>query len=101
MVGINERDPQIFDLYMVDVTTGERELLKENPGYAAWLIDNALEPGEYALEMVLVEDGRRSPVGETAVLEQLKIFYADIQARHPDQFSLETIRPRLDDRPHE
>ena len=24
VVGINERDPQIFDLYIVDVTTGER-----------------------------------------------------------------------------
>lgn len=44
VVGINERDPQIFDLYIVDVTTGERELLKENPGYGAWLIDNALVP---------------------------------------------------------
>jgi len=44
VVGINERDPQIFDLYRVDVTTGERTLLKENPGYAAWLIDNALVP---------------------------------------------------------
>ncbi len=44
VVGINERDPQIFDLYIVDVITGERELLKENPGYGAWLIDNALEP---------------------------------------------------------
>lgn len=44
VVGINERDAQIFDLYQVDVTTGERELLKENPGYAAWLIDNSLEP---------------------------------------------------------
>ena len=44
IVGINERNPQIFDLYQIDVTTGERELLKENPGYAAWIIDNALEP---------------------------------------------------------
>ena len=44
VVGINERDPQIFDLYLVDVTSGERELLKENPGYASWLIDNALAP---------------------------------------------------------
>ena len=44
VVGTNERDAQIFDLYSVDVTTGERALLKENPGYAAWLIDNALEP---------------------------------------------------------
>lgn len=44
VVGVNERDPQIFDLYLVDVTTGKRELLKENPGYAGWLIDNLLEP---------------------------------------------------------
>ena len=44
VVGINERDPQIFDLYLVDVTTSERELLMENPGYAAWVIDNGLEP---------------------------------------------------------
>jgi len=44
VVGINERNPQIFDLYLVDVTTGERELLKENPGYAGWMIDNTLEP---------------------------------------------------------
>jgi len=44
VVGINERNPQIFDLYLVDVTTGERELLKENPGYAGWMIDNNLEP---------------------------------------------------------
>lgn len=44
VVGINERDPQIFDLYLVDVTTSERELLMENPGYAAWVIDNQFQP---------------------------------------------------------
>lgn len=37
-------------------------------------------------------------VGETAVLDQMKIFYSDVRGRHPDQFSLETIRPRLRDR---
>jgi dipeptidyl aminopeptidase/acylaminoacyl peptidase len=44
VVGINERNPQVFDLYLIDVTTGERELLKENPGFVGWLIDNDLEP---------------------------------------------------------
>ena len=44
VVGINERNPQVFDLYIVDVRTGERTLLRENPGYAGWLIDNNLEP---------------------------------------------------------
>ncbi|MDH3512711.1 MAG: S9 family peptidase, partial [Gammaproteobacteria bacterium] len=44
VVGINERNPEVFDAYLVDVTTGKRELLKENPGYIGWLIDNNLEP---------------------------------------------------------
>ena len=44
VVGINERNAQLFDLYLVDVTTGERKLLKENPGFAGWLIDNNLDP---------------------------------------------------------
>ena len=43
VVGINERNPQLFDLYLVDVKSGERKLLKENPGFAGWLIDNNLE----------------------------------------------------------
>ncbi|MEM7767070.1 MAG: S9 family peptidase [Pseudomonadota bacterium] len=44
LVGANARNPQLFDLYLVDVATGERELVQENPGYAAWLIDNSLTP---------------------------------------------------------
>jgi dipeptidyl aminopeptidase/acylaminoacyl peptidase len=44
VVGINERNAQLFDLYLVDVTSGERSLLKENPGFAGWLIDNNLDP---------------------------------------------------------
>ncbi|MCR9079281.1 MAG: S9 family peptidase [Hyphomonadaceae bacterium] len=44
LIGLNERDPQIFDLYMVNASTGERELVKENPGYAGWIIDNTLTP---------------------------------------------------------
>ena len=44
VIGMNERDRQVFDLFRVDVQTGERELLAENPGYASWLIDNELRP---------------------------------------------------------
>ena len=44
VVGLNERNPQVFDLYLVEVRTAERTLLRENPGYAGWLIDNNLEP---------------------------------------------------------
>ncbi len=44
LVGINERNPQVFDLYLVNARTGERTLVKENPGYAAWYVDNTLTP---------------------------------------------------------
>ena len=44
LVGSNERNQQIFDLYMVDTATGERTLVKENPGYAGWVVDNELTP---------------------------------------------------------
>ncbi|MEM6532371.1 MAG: S9 family peptidase [Myxococcota bacterium] len=44
LIATNERVPQIFDLYLVNVATGEKTLVKENPGYAAWVVDNTLAP---------------------------------------------------------
>ncbi|MDJ0910523.1 MAG: S9 family peptidase [Woeseiaceae bacterium] len=44
VVGLNERNSQVFDLYMVNGKTGERELIQENPGFMAWVIDHDLKP---------------------------------------------------------
>ena len=44
LVGLNERNPQLTDLYEVDIETGERSLIAENPGYAGWITDNAYKP---------------------------------------------------------
>ena len=44
VVGLNERDSQVFDLYLVNGKTGKRELIQENPGFMAWVIDHDLEP---------------------------------------------------------
>lgn len=44
VVGLNERDPQVFDLYLVNGKTGDRELIQENPGFMAWVIDHDLKP---------------------------------------------------------
>jgi dipeptidyl aminopeptidase/acylaminoacyl peptidase len=38
--GINDRNPQLHDLYRVNIVTGERELLMENPGYAGYTLDD-------------------------------------------------------------
>ncbi|WP_420627457.1 lysophospholipid acyltransferase family protein [Candidatus Leptofilum sp.] len=54
---------------------------------------------DYGRKTIGIGDPIWPEVGETAVLDQLKTFYDGVQAKYPDQFSLETIRPRLNDRP--
>jgi hypothetical protein len=41
LVGLNKRDPQVFDLYRIRLSTGAETLEAENPGnYVGWLTDN-------------------------------------------------------------
>jgi len=44
IVGINERNPQFFDLYEVNYITGDMHQMIENPGFGGWAIDNSLTP---------------------------------------------------------
>lgn len=41
IIGTNERNPQIFDAYRLDVNTGEKQLIAENPGnISSWMTDH-------------------------------------------------------------
>ena len=40
MIGLNDRDPQLHDLYRVNIRTGEKQLVQENPGFASFLTDD-------------------------------------------------------------
>jgi len=44
VIGTNERNPQVFDPFMVNGKTGESDLIRENPGFISFLFDNNLEP---------------------------------------------------------
>ncbi len=44
LVGTNERNPQLTDLYEYNIETGERRLIAENPGYASFITDNTYKP---------------------------------------------------------
>ncbi|MEM1230592.1 MAG: S9 family peptidase [Pseudomonadota bacterium] len=44
LVGLNERKRAISDYYLIDLATGERELVFENPGYGSVVTDNLLRP---------------------------------------------------------
>ncbi|MEP4889551.1 MAG: alpha/beta fold hydrolase [Aliiglaciecola sp.] len=42
IIGMNDRDPKWHDVYRVNIVTGERELLEQNPGFAFYTIDHEL-----------------------------------------------------------
>lgn len=42
LIGMNDRNPQFFDLYEVDYKTGARTRVFENPGYSDLVTDNQL-----------------------------------------------------------
>jgi dipeptidyl aminopeptidase/acylaminoacyl peptidase len=42
LVGLNERDPRYHDLYQVNLDTGARTLVQEDPGFMAITVDNGL-----------------------------------------------------------
>ena len=54
LVGTNERNPQLTDLYEYSLSTGERKLIAENPGYASFITDNTYKP---RMAMVPQPDG--------------------------------------------
>jgi len=42
LVSLNQRDRRVFDVYRIDVSTGDLELVAENPGnISGWVTDNA------------------------------------------------------------
>ena len=44
LIGRNNRNPQLFDLYEVNYRTGEMRQVLENPGYAGFVVDQQLRP---------------------------------------------------------
>lgn len=42
LIGLNATNPQLPDVYRLDLETAEIELVERNPGFATWLIDSDL-----------------------------------------------------------
>jgi dipeptidyl aminopeptidase/acylaminoacyl peptidase len=53
LIAVNDRDPQLHDLYRVKIRTGERTLLLQNPGFAAFETDDL----ELRLVQAVTPDG--------------------------------------------
>ena len=57
LLAVNNRNPQLHDVYLVDVTTGDRELVQENPGFAGFVTDDDYN---VRLAVALTPDGGQS-----------------------------------------
>jgi dipeptidyl aminopeptidase/acylaminoacyl peptidase len=51
LIGLNDRNPQFFDLYEVNYKTGASKLVMENSGYGGFVTDNQLKP-RFAFQQV-------------------------------------------------
>jgi dipeptidyl aminopeptidase/acylaminoacyl peptidase len=43
LIGLNKDNPQLHDVYHLDLVTGELKKVAENPGFLAWLVDDDLK----------------------------------------------------------
>ncbi len=43
LIGVNDRDPRLHDIYRVELATGERELVMTNTGYLGFVTDDSYE----------------------------------------------------------
>lgn len=82
LVGTNERNPQLTDLYEYSLITGERTLIAENPGYASFITDNTYKP---RMAMVPQSDG-----GMKAVYLNEDLTPGDVFADIPSEDMLNT-----------
>ena len=39
LIGLNDRDPRLHDVYRVDIGTGKRKLVQKNPGFSSFMVD--------------------------------------------------------------
>ncbi len=60
VLGVNDRNPQLHDLWKVDLITGERELLMQNPGLMGFTLDD-----DYNVRFA----SRPAPTGGSVVVE--------------------------------
>jgi dipeptidyl aminopeptidase/acylaminoacyl peptidase len=66
LVGINKDNPQLHDVYHLDLTTGELRKIVENPGYLGWVVDDdlavrgAVTPTPDGGMVILVRDNESS-----------------------------------------
>lgn len=86
LIGLNDRDPRYHDIYRVDIKTGERKLIQENPDFAGFITDDDFRI-RFAAKMT--DDGGMQyykPSGSGGWDDFIKIGMADSMTTSPAGF---------------
>jgi dipeptidyl aminopeptidase/acylaminoacyl peptidase len=83
LVAINDRDESLHDLYKINLRTGDRQLLQQNPGFAGFLSDD-----DYRVRFAFkfTPDGGNlvlKPDGQGGWVDFLKIDHEDTLTTNP------------------
>jgi len=81
LVGLNNRDAQLFDLHEIDISSGKQKLVVKNPGFGGWIIDNELRP-RFAI--------KQQPGGASAIMRRTGKAEWDMFASIPAEDALTT-----------
>ena len=97
IIGLNDRDPQLHDLYRVNIRTGDRELIQHNPGLAAFITDDDYKvrfaynytPDGGTVLLKMPEEGAKDATAEEAAEwpEFLKVGPLDAMTTSPMGFN--------------
>ena len=91
LIGLNKRNPQVFDPFRLNIQTGEMEMLAENPGgIVGWLTDHngklrvaiSIDGVETTLLYRDNEQEDFRPVLTTNYKEQLHPYFFDFENKH-------------------
>lgn len=86
LIGLNDRNPGYHDLYLVNITTGERHLLQKNDQFAGFLIDDDLKV-RFAINVTSNGDvDYLKPAGNGSWQPFMKIKYEDSATTGPMGF---------------
>jgi dipeptidyl aminopeptidase/acylaminoacyl peptidase len=97
LVGLNDRNPQLHDIYHVNLKTGERKLIQENSGYAAFVTDDdfnvrfafnyTAEGGQELLKPAAGDEGKPTDKGIVKWETYMKVGPEDAMTTGPAGFN--------------
>lgn len=69
LVGLNDRNPELHDIYKINIGSGKKTMVQENPGFAGFMVDDDYRV-RFAVEMT--EDGGTAYYQNTVFQKQSK-----------------------------